>query len=62
MRIELNPAAQFDAANRAIECTADAIAKQVTALRRRTARYEDVAPDYVIERLMVVLFGKYQCA
>ena len=42
-----------------IERTASAIVKQVTALLRRTARYETVDRNYVIERLIVELFQNY---
>jgi hypothetical protein len=50
---------QFDDADRAIERTAGAIARQVTALLRRTARFETVDRNYVIERLIVELFQNH---
>jgi hypothetical protein len=50
---------QFDDADRMIERTASAIVKQVAALLRRTARYESVDPNYVVERLIVEVFQNY---
>jgi hypothetical protein len=50
---------QFDEADRAIERTAGAIARQVTALLRRTARFETVVRNYVVERLIIELFQNY---
>ena len=50
---------QFDDADRAIERTAGAIARQVTALLRRTAQFETVGRDYVIEQLIVELFQNH---
>jgi hypothetical protein len=58
----MTPNAQYSAANRAIARTADAIEKQLTALQKKIARYDAVAPDYSIERLMAVYFGKYPAA
>jgi hypothetical protein len=50
---------EFDAVDHVIERTAGAIARQVTALLRRTARYETVDRNYVIERLIVELFQNH---
>jgi hypothetical protein len=50
---------ELDDADRMIERTASAIVKQVTSLLRRTARYETVDRNYVIERLIVELFQNY---
>jgi hypothetical protein len=49
---------QVAAADRAIEQAADKIAAEVAALTEKTAIY-DVASDYVIEGLVVVLLRKH---
>jgi hypothetical protein len=57
-----DPDDQFDAADRAIEQAANAIARQVTALPRKTRKYDRVAHDYVIEQLIVSLFREHPAA
>jgi hypothetical protein len=47
------------ATDRFIACTVDAIARQVTALLRRTDRYARVAPDNVIESLIYEVFQNH---
>ncbi len=49
---------QFAATDREINHAADAIAKRVATLLQKTARYEDIAADYVVEQLIVALLRR----
>jgi hypothetical protein len=57
-----DPDDQFDAADRAIEQAANARARQVTTLLGKTRKYDRVAPDYVIEQLILSLFREHPAA
>jgi hypothetical protein len=56
------PRTQFEAADFAAAQAVNAITRQLTALMRKTDKYDQVAPDYVIEWLIVSLFREHPAA